>query len=96
LSGIKEISVSKGAVRYLGIYIGHDKIECYNKNWMKVYHDIDTLFEYWKIRKLTLFGKCTVTNSLAISKLVYLASILELPNENYVKNKSINNQCHME
>ena len=85
LAEIKGITVSKGAIRCLGIYIGHDKIECYNKNWMKVSHDIDTLFESWKKRKLTLFGKCTVTNSLAISKLVYLANILELPDENYIK-----------
>jgi hypothetical protein len=84
-SEIRGITVSNRAVKCLGIYIGHDKIECYNKNWMKVYHDIDTLFESWKRRKLTLFGKCTVTNSLAISKLVYLANILELPDETYFK-----------
>ena len=33
----------------LGIYIGHDKEECYNKNWMKIYHDMEKLFESWKI-----------------------------------------------
>lgn len=57
LEGIK---VAKQAVKCLGIFVGHDKIECYNKNWIKIYHDIEILFESWKKRKLTLFGKVTV------------------------------------
>ena len=81
LEGIK---VAKQAVKCLGIFVGHDKIECYNKNWMKIYHDIEILFESWKKRKLTLFGKVTVVNSLALPKLIYVSSILELPGRNYV------------
>ena len=50
LNGIR---VTNGAVKCLGIYIGHDKLECYNKNWMKVYHDAEKLFEsivyFWKM-----------------------------------------------
>lgn len=90
---IEGITVTNKSVKCLGIHVGHDKIECYNKNWMKIYHDIDTLFESWKRRKLTLFGKCTVINSLALSKLIYVASILEIPDEDYIKriNKLIYN-----
>ena len=49
-------------------YLYHDKVECYNKNWMKVYDNMEKLFESWKKRKLTIFGKCCVVNTLAISK----------------------------
>ena len=73
------------AVKCLGVYIGHDKEECYNKNWMKIYHDIEKLFESWKRRKLTLFGKSCIIKTLAISKLVYVASILTLPDNAYIK-----------
>ena len=52
---------------------------------MKVYHDIETLFESWKKRKLTLFGKCSVINSLALAKLIYTASILESPVNEFIK-----------
>ena len=79
------IKVTNKAVKCLGIYIGHDKEECYNKNWMKIYHDMEKLFESWKKRKLTLFGKTCVINTLAISKLIYTATILCLPTEEYVK-----------
>ena len=79
------IKVTKKAVKCLGIYIGQDRIECYNKNWMKIYHEIDLLFESWKRRKLSLFGKCTIINALALSKMTYVASILELPDPKYIK-----------
>ena len=52
---------------------------------MKIYHEIDLLFESWKRRKLSLFGKCTIINALALSKMTYVASILELPDPKYIK-----------
>ena len=44
-----------------------------------VYNDIQKLFESWKRRKLTLFGKTCIINTLGISKLIYRASILQMP-----------------
>ena len=79
------IKITNEAVKCLGIYIGHDKEECYAKNWMKIYHNIEKLFESWKKRKLTLFGKSCIVKTLAISKLIYVGSILGLPDNNYIK-----------
>lgn len=66
----------KQQIKLSGIYIGHNKEECYNKNWMKIYHDMEKLFESWKRRKLTVFGKTCIIKTLATSKLVYIAIIL--------------------
>ena len=90
---IEGINVTDKAVKCLGIYLGHDEIECYNKNWMTIYHDTEKLFESWKKRKLSLFGKCCVINTLALSKLIYIASILTFPGGEYIKkfNKLIYN-----
>ena len=82
---IDGIKVNTSSIKCLGIYIGHDKEECYNKNWMKVYGNIEKLFESWKKRKLTIFGKCCVVNTLAISKFIYLGSILNFPDDEYLK-----------
>lgn len=79
------IKTTNKAVRCLGIFIGHDKVECYNKNWMKIYHDVEKLFESWKIIKLTLFGKSCIANTLALSKLTYVASILNSPENDFIK-----------
>ena len=73
---IEGIKVNTSSIKCLGIYIGHGKEECYNKNWMKVYGNIEKLFESWKKkRKLTVFGKCCVVNNLAIG------SILDFPDD---------------
>lgn len=42
------IKITNKAVRCLGIFIGHDKEECYNNNWMKIYHDIEFFFNLGK------------------------------------------------
>lgn len=39
-----------------------------------------------KKRKLTIFVKVTVVNYFALPKLIYVSSILELPERNYVNN----------
>ena len=46
---------------------------------------MEKLFESWKRRKLTLFGKACIIRTLAISKLIYASSIACLPDENYIK-----------
>lgn len=65
--------ITNQSVKCLGIHIGRDKIECYNKNWMIFSHEMETLFGSWKDRKLTLFGKSTIISRLAISKFIYVA-----------------------
>lgn len=50
------VKIVNKVVRCLGIFIGYDKEECYNNNWIKIYYDIEKLFEFWKRRKLILFG----------------------------------------
>ena len=42
----------------------------------------------WKKRNLTIFGKCMIINTLAISKLVYNASILQNPTAEFLKTVS--------
>ena len=71
------IKIKNQSIKCLGIYIGHDKDDCYNKNWTKTLSDMEKLFESWKKRKLTIFGKTCIINSLALSKFIYKAYILK-------------------
>lgn len=50
------VKIVNKVVRCLGIFIGYDKEKCFNNNWIKIYYDIEKLFEFWKRRKLILFG----------------------------------------
>ena len=79
------LKVNDECIKSLGIYIGHNKKECFKQNWLKRYKDMEKLFESWKKRKHTIFGKVCVINSLAISKLVYTATLLPVPDESFLK-----------
>ncbi len=72
-------------VKCLGIYIGNDVKKCEEMNWDKILVDFKNLLESWKKRKLTLYGKVQVVNSLAVSKLIYNFSTLCVP-EHIIKN----------
>ena len=42
------IDVANQAIKCLGVYIGHDKKECYNMNWVKTIDDMET---FWILEK---------------------------------------------
>lgn len=48
---------------------------------------MEKLFESCKKRKLKIFGKTCVVNSLAVSKLLYVGSILPIPENDLMKKK---------
>ena len=79
------VKINTTCLKTLGVYIGHDKELCYRNNWIRCISDMEKLFESWKTRNLAIFGKCCVVNTLAISKLVYVASILKLPDQKEIK-----------
>ena len=71
-----KIKFTKKPVKSLGIYFGHDKEQCYKLNWTERIEKLEKILDCWKKRHLTLFGKITVIKSLALHKLIYVASIL--------------------
>ncbi len=75
------INFTNNAVRVLGVYIGHNKNQCYTKNWTDKLDKIKLVFERWKWRKLTIFGKILIIKSLATSKLIHTMTILCTPDD---------------
>lgn len=61
---IKNIKININTVKCLGIYIGHNKIECYEKKWLCELREFEKILDSWRTRKLTLFGKCQIINSI--------------------------------
>ena len=51
-------------------------LENENLNYTKKIKDVHTVLKIWQSRNLSIIGKICVINSLAISKLMYLASVL--------------------
>ena len=75
---IHGFKINKSYVKCLGVYIGHDKDMCFYNNFTQKIEDISKLVHTWKSRHLTIFGKCVVINTLALPKLLYVASILPI------------------
>lgn len=73
------IQFTNDPVKCLGIYVGHNQAENYILNWTSKVKKIKDLLNSWKCRNLTIFGKCLVIKSLAISKLNLLFSVLTVP-----------------
>lgn len=78
----------KTCTKFLRIYIGHDKTVCYEKNSISKLEKLENIISVWKKRNLTILGKCTIINTLAIYKILYNALILQNPKVDFFKSVS--------
>jgi exonuclease III len=71
----------KTPVRYLGIYIGNSNSshECHRLNWINKLDKMQKLLDSWRTRKITIQGRITIIKCLAMSKIIYTASLLPIP-----------------
>lgn len=75
---IRNIKKKINTVKCLGIFERYNKTECNEKHGY-VSWESSKKMDSWRIRKLTLFGKCQIINSSIVSKLLYVATIIENP-----------------
>lgn len=73
----------------LGVYLTGNEEDHYHLNFRNRILNMKNLLNIWKCRHLSLKGKITVINSLAISPLLYLASIIYVPSQVYKEVKKI-------
>ena len=66
-------------IRALGVYIGHNEADCYEMNWARKINTIQKLADSWALRNLTIIGKIYVIKSELLSKIIYCATVLAIP-----------------
>ena len=76
-------------VHTLGVSLSGNESDHYYLNFRPKISKMKQLLNSWKCRKLSLKGKITVINSLAISKLIYLSSTILTPEQVYKEVKDI-------
>ena len=64
-------------MKILGVVFGHNTE---SDNWKPKLKELENHLNLWKSRSLSLVGKSLIINTLGISKLLYLATILPVPN----------------
>ena len=54
------------------------------KNWTSYQRDIKNLLDSWKNRKLAIFRKSSIVNTLAITILIYAGTLLTTPGDEFI------------
>ena len=76
-------------VHTLGVYLTGNENEHYDLNYKEKICKLKQLLDSWKCRRLSLKGKVTVINTLAISKLLYLVNSIWVPPRVYTEVKAL-------
>jgi hypothetical protein len=66
-------------IKCLGIYIQNDTKKIVENNFNKCLEKIDNILQLWCLRKMTIKGKIIIINTLIISQMIYLCSVLYTP-----------------
>ena len=77
-------------IKSLGIYYGHDNIECEKLNWEIKIEKMNNLFLSWSKRNLSMLGKILIIKALIIPMLTFIVSSCIIP-EKY--KKDIESKC---
>ena len=67
------------AIHTLSVSLSGDENDHYILNYKKRLKNMKNLLSSWECRRLSLKGKVTVINTLAVSPLLYLASVIHVP-----------------
>jgi hypothetical protein len=68
-----------GSIRCLGIFINPNMDSMIKDNFNPCLEKIENILELWCLRKLTLKGKILVINTLIVSQLIYICTVLNTP-----------------
>ena len=66
-------------IKSLGVNLSYNQDRNNNLNFFVKIHKMDTKLNMWQTRDLTLYGRTMLVKSLSISKIVYAAPMLSVP-----------------
>ena len=81
ICGMKRIDLTEKAITILGVLLSYDKNLQLENNFRKTILNIKRILKMWRLRNLTLEGKIIIFKSLALSKIIFLAQVLVVPNQ---------------
>ena len=86
--GIKWPSI----IKILGIHISYDKQLSLEKNFKEKVAKVKMKLDMWKQRNLTIFGKILIIKTFALSQILYVATVLHVPEETVKEIESLSYQ----
>ena len=79
LCGMKCIGLRLNTVKILGIHFSYDKKIEHDENFLKQITGIEKVLKLWRMRNLKLERKISAFKALAMSKIVHLALVTNIP-----------------
>ena len=79
LCGMECIDLTTKTIKILGIHFSYNNIVKNNENFMKHIRKIEQVLKLWRMRYLSIEGKITVFKTLALSKIIHLALVTDVP-----------------
>ena len=70
-----------GTLWILGLHFSYNKKLRDEKNFVSHIKSIENLLKIWKMRTLSIEGKINIFKALAISKIVHLAMVTDVPSD---------------
>ena len=77
--GMKGIDLTEDIIEVLGIYFSYNKTLEQKNNLLSHIVKIQNILKLWKLRNLTIEEIIIVFMSLAITKIIHLALVIEIP-----------------
>ena len=68
-------------MKITGVHFWYNEANQDEKNFLETITKIQNVLRIWRMRSLTLEGKIIVFKTLAISKIVYLSTMIKVPTE---------------
>ena len=81
LCGMDCIDLTKKTIKILGIHFSYNKKLETEENFIRHVWKIEKVLKLWRMRNLTLEGKITIFKTLAISKIIHLSLVTNVPTE---------------
>ena len=99
LCGVECIDLTKNSLKILGIHFSYNKKIENEGNFIKLIRKIENVLKFWRTRKVTVQGKIAIFKTLAISKVIHLALVTNVPhviidqlNKIYLESKTPQNK----
>ena len=72
------LQISDGPVHALGVHFTYNTELSYKKNFFDKLGSLKETFSVWSRRDLSIYGRINIVKTLALSKLVFISSVMEI------------------
>ena len=79
LCGVQCVNLLTNTIKILGIYFSYNKKLENEKNFLDHIANLQKVINIWEMRNLSLLGKIIIFKTLALSKIIHLALITNVP-----------------